>query len=259
MAVGAVYRVIQSLFGGKWRPLEIHLPWSAARSRAYYRQVLRLRGRVQFRIRRDPAAPRATSSGGFRRPHPLIARYRRKPRRGVRGAARSMGCQGRQLVRMLLPAGDCSIERVAEHLGVRPPHHPPAPGRMRHDVLENPRRRARRDRHAPGRGTLASAGRDRRDGRLFRAERHGALVPRTLRLQHHRMAQRSARANADGGRPLVSIAWFQAARTESRNLPTSSLRRLLSPDSSCAADSTCVDDDPVSVAPCRTSAMCELT
>src|SRR5215218_11494474 len=51
----------------------------------------------------------------------------------------------------------------------------------------------------------------------------------------------------------------QAARTEFRNLPTSSLRRLLSPDSDCAAESTCVEAEPVLQAPCRTSAMWALT
>src|SRR6266511_2998691 len=51
----------------------------------------------------------------------------------------------------------------------------------------------------------------------------------------------------------------QAARTESRNLPTSSLRRLESPDSDCAAASTCEDADPVSLAPRCTSPMLEDT
>jgi hypothetical protein len=41
----------------------------------------------------------------------------------------------------------------------------------------------------------------------------------------------------------------QAARTLSRNLPTSSLRRLLSDDNVCAAESTCDEADPVSEAP----------
>jgi len=51
----------------------------------------------------------------------------------------------------------------------------------------------------------------------------------------------------------------QAARTESRNLPTSSLRRLLSLDSDCAAESTCEDADPASLAPRCTSVMLEDT
>src|SRR3977135_2134441 len=51
----------------------------------------------------------------------------------------------------------------------------------------------------------------------------------------------------------------QPALTESRNLPTSSLRRLLSPDSDCAAERTCDEADPVSLAPSCTSVMLELT
>src|SRR5213083_888026 len=51
----------------------------------------------------------------------------------------------------------------------------------------------------------------------------------------------------------------QAARTESRNLPTSSLRRLESPESDCAAASTCEDADPVSLAPRCTSPILEDT
>src|SRR5450432_1733012 len=51
----------------------------------------------------------------------------------------------------------------------------------------------------------------------------------------------------------------QAALTALRNLPTSSLRRLLSPDSDCAAERTCEEADPVSLAPRCTSVMLEET
>src|SRR5947209_8096406 len=51
----------------------------------------------------------------------------------------------------------------------------------------------------------------------------------------------------------------QAALTEWRNLPTSSLRRLLSTDSDWAAESTCAEADPASLAPRCTSVMFELT
>src|ERR671912_391501 len=51
----------------------------------------------------------------------------------------------------------------------------------------------------------------------------------------------------------------QAARTESRNLPTSSLRRLESLESDCAADSTCEEAEPVSLAPRWTSVMLDET
>ena len=46
-----------------------------------------------------------------------------------------------------------------------------------------------------------------------------------------------------------------AARTELRNLPTSSLSRLLSRDSDCAAERTCEEAEPVSLAPRCTSVM----
>ena len=50
-----------------------------------------------------------------------------------------------------------------------------------------------------------------------------------------------------------------AARTELRNLLTSTLRRLLSPDSSRAADSTTDEAEPVSLAPRCTSVMLDDT
>src|SRR5206468_8534493 len=52
---------------------------------------------------------------------------------------------------------------------------------------------------------------------------------------------------------------YQAGRTEVRNFETSTLRRLLSPDNICAADSTCEDAEPVSPAPRCTSVMWDET
>jgi len=66
-------------------------------------------------------------------------------------------------------------------------------------------------------------------------------------------------AAVDGRRPTGAPLQYspsrlgQAARTVSRNLPTSSLSRLLSLDSDFAADSTCEEADPVSAAPRCTS------
>src|SRR3954464_10519278 len=47
----------------------------------------------------------------------------------------------------------------------------------------------------------------------------------------------------------------EAGRTDSRNWATSSLRRVLSPDSNCAAERTCDEAVSVSVAPRCTSVM----
>ena len=57
----------------------------------------------------------------------------------------------------------------------------------------------------------------------------------------------------------LSKVTFHAALTVLRNLPTSSLSRLLSLDSDCAADSTCDEAEPVSPAPCCTSVMWDET
>src|SRR5262249_26410029 len=51
----------------------------------------------------------------------------------------------------------------------------------------------------------------------------------------------------------------QAARTELRNFETSALRRPESTDKVCAAESTCEDAEPVSLAPRCTSVMLEET
>jgi hypothetical protein len=69
-----------------------------------------------------------------------------------------------------------------------------------------------------------------------------------LRTGSTAIAQRLARRRC-------SAIVRQAARTESRNFATSTLRRLLSPDSICAAESTCEEADPVSPAPRCTSVM----
>jgi hypothetical protein len=71
-----------------------------------------------------------------------------------------------------------------------------------------------------------------------------AFVPRENRFPLFRIMQHALRSSRR-----------QAAPTELRNLPTSSLRWLLSPDSDCAAERTCDEADPVSLAPCCTSAM----
>src|SRR5207253_9101985 len=73
--------------------------------------------------------------------------------------------------------------------------------------------------------------------------RHGRSLPS---LPRHS----SCRGSSCRGEPPG-----QAARTVSRNLPTSTLRRLLSPESDCAAASSCVEAEPVSLAPRRTSVM----
>src|SRR5882672_602629 len=61
------------------------------------------------------------------------------------------------------------------------------------------------------------------------------------------------------GQAFARKRYNQAARTESRNLPTSSLSRLESLESDLAAERTCEDAEPVSLAPRCTSVMLEET
>src|SRR6185369_15349145 len=84
----------------------------------------------------------------------------------------------------------------------------------------------------------------------------------------HRQGSCDRRQPAGGARPprhptsrrrRLNQGRDQAARTELRNLPTSSLRRFESVESDCAADSTCDDAEPVSLAPRCTSVMLEET
>src|SRR5215475_11619291 len=78
-------------------------------------------------------------------------------------------------------------------------------------------------------------------------------------LHLHRLVE--TKKTRPRGRALVSLSAIpdQAARTLVRNFETSLLRRVLSPDSILAADSTCEDAEPVSVAPRCTSVMLDET
>ncbi len=115
MALGTVFRVIQSLFGGEWRPQEVHLMNPPPRNRTYYRKFFRCD--VAFNSEFDAILlPARDLDRKIPTAHPLIARYVES--RVDEFDAQHNGWDGKigQLIRMLLPAGDCSIERVADHL-----------------------------------------------------------------------------------------------------------------------------------------------
>src|SRR5262245_9271426 len=82
----------------------------------------------------------------------------------------------------------------------------------------------------------------------------GDDLPESRRPSH---AKGAAGLHVPGMSPAIPPAEppCQAARTVSRNLSTSFLRRLLSPDSDCAAANSCEEAEPVSLAPRCTSVM----
>ena len=87
-------------------------------------------------------------------------------------------------------------------------------------------------------------------GRLSQSGKNGACL-----IRPRKYPQNEGEPGVDYEPPGIATPPFQAARTESRNLDTSILRRLLSTDSECVAESTCDEADPVSLAPRCTSVM----
>jgi AraC-like DNA-binding protein len=115
-ALGLVFRIIGSLFGGDWRPLEIHFAHSAPANRSYYRHFFGCD--VIFDSDFDAILCAASNMD---RPiptaNPLMARYAQSRVEAVDQRPEHWDDQISELVRGLLPQGHCTIERVAEHFG----------------------------------------------------------------------------------------------------------------------------------------------
>jgi AraC-like DNA-binding protein len=115
MALGSIHRIIGSLFGDDWRPLDVHLMHAPPRNRRYYRTFFGCN--VVFNSEVDAIL---LSARDLERPiptaHPLIAHYLRQRVEAIETRSGNWDDKVAELVRSLLPAGDCAIERVAEHL-----------------------------------------------------------------------------------------------------------------------------------------------
>ena len=115
MALGSIHRIIGSLFGDDWQPLDVHLGHAPPRNRRYYRSFFRCN--VIFNSEIDAILLAARD---LDRPipsaHPLIAHYLRQRVEAIENRSSNWDDKIAELVRSLLPAGECSIERVAGHL-----------------------------------------------------------------------------------------------------------------------------------------------
>ena len=115
MTVGSLHRIIGSLFGDDWQPLDVHLMHSPPRNRGYYRSFFGCN--VIFNSEVDAILMAAAD---LERPiptaHPLIAHYLRQRVEAIATRSNKWDDKVSELVRALLPNGDCTIERVAEHL-----------------------------------------------------------------------------------------------------------------------------------------------
>ncbi|MGY3031246.1 AraC-like DNA-binding protein [Bradyrhizobium sp. USDA 4354] len=115
MALGSVHRIIQSLFGHDWRPQEVHLHYPPPYDRKRYREFFGCR--VIFSAK-DDAILLSAHEMERRIPsaHPLIASYLRKRIEAIETRPASWEQKVDEVVRLLLAGGDCTVERVAEHL-----------------------------------------------------------------------------------------------------------------------------------------------
>jgi len=116
LAVGVTYRILSAFLGPGWRPLDVHFTYPVPRNRQTYRRFFKCN--VAFGAEFDGIVcagidmdrPMAAAD-------PSIARYAQRYIETV--AARSPTFDGkvRELIATLLPKGNCSVERVAQHLG----------------------------------------------------------------------------------------------------------------------------------------------
>jgi AraC-like DNA-binding protein len=115
-AMGALYRIVRSLFNDDWRPLEVHFVHSPPRNRRYHRHFFGCN--VAFESEFDAISCLASDMD---RPiptaQPMIARYVQSRIETIDVRSENWDAKVRELVDSLLPSGHCTVARVAEHLG----------------------------------------------------------------------------------------------------------------------------------------------
>jgi AraC-like DNA-binding protein len=116
MALGSLHRIIRSLAGADWRPLEAHLTHPPPRNRKFYRSFFGCP--LIFNAEIDALV---ISARDLDRPipsaHPLIASYLEKRVEALEMRPQQWDARVSEVVRSLLTDGDCTVERVAGHFG----------------------------------------------------------------------------------------------------------------------------------------------
>ena len=114
LALGSLHRIVRTLAGDDWQPLEAHLIHPPPHNRKYYRNFFGCP--VSFNADSDALVLAAKDLG---RPipsaHPQIARYLQKRVEAIDVRPQQWDQKVSEVVRTLLAGGDCSVERVAEH------------------------------------------------------------------------------------------------------------------------------------------------
>jgi AraC-like DNA-binding protein len=117
LAIGVVFRALQALLGPNWKPRRVCFAHDAPADRSAHERVFGrivefghdFNGIVCSRADLDIANPNAD---------PAMARYAEQLFETTHGGPSGTLGEVRQLVVMLLGTGECTIERVAQHLGL---------------------------------------------------------------------------------------------------------------------------------------------
>lgn len=114
LGLGTVHHVIQSLFGDKWRPLEVHFryppPSDQSRHRKFFGCPLVFNSDMDAVVIAAQDMNRPIASA-----HPLMASYLRKRVEAIDTRPGGWDEKVDEVVRSLLASGNCTVERVAEH------------------------------------------------------------------------------------------------------------------------------------------------
>ena len=114
LALGSLQRVIQSLAGSGWRPLEAHLAYPQPRNRSYYRDFFSCPVLFQSETNSLLIAARDLERE-IPLSHPLIARYVQDRVDAIGKRRESWDGKVSEAIRKLLPSGECTVDRVAQH------------------------------------------------------------------------------------------------------------------------------------------------
>lgn len=116
MALGRIHRLIVSLMPAGWRPQEVHLAHAPTLRRTYHRKFFGCD--VTFDSEFDAIVCHARDMDrAIPTAQPMLASYVENRVREIGTRPDDWAGKVRELMRALLPAGDCAIETVAAHLG----------------------------------------------------------------------------------------------------------------------------------------------
>jgi AraC-like DNA-binding protein len=115
LGLATIYRIVHSLCGEHWRPLEVHFRYKAPHNRdrhqGFFGCPLVFNSEIDAMLVSAHDMDREIASS-----HPLMASYLRKRIEAIETRPAGWEEKVEEVVRILLAGGDCTVERVSEHL-----------------------------------------------------------------------------------------------------------------------------------------------